>query len=389
MIGTLRTFDIRAGNVADAIRLGRSFQVVIRRNIDLKFQGIRQALKASVGVELTREMYHTILERYFEISAAYAPDLVEEVRGFAEGADVDRLDLFSLSCFLDLNDLKFPDVWARVDPGGCTSFGLEVAQSKAIAAQTYDVSRFWLDGLIMLQVQMSDGSALLTPTIAGMVGSAGINSHGLALMINKLTPRDSGPGVPHNFLARRALEQRTLGAAIDSILGVKRASGTHFTLCDHEGNLVGLETAASSHAVFQPSRGFVAHTNHFLDSKLHHEIDLTSGRNGESVIRLERIERLLRRLVSGGEPDSKRAVEMAQRALQDHAHYPTSICRHAFEGEDERACETIAALIAIPHRRELLATCGQACSADFVRYSLRDAEEHRCLTETEASNATS
>ena len=372
--GILRIFEMRAGSTSDAIRLGKTFSAEIRRNSMKKFQGIRQALKATVGIELTKDRYDAIIGAYLDAARSYSPELVDEVHGFAEGSEVDPLDVFSLNCYLDLNDLKIPEVWERLNHGGCTSFGLEVEQGNAIVSQTYDVNHHWLDGLFMLKVRQADGSTLLTPTVAGMVGNAGINSHGLAIMINKLTPSDSQHGVPHNFLIRRALEQRTLGEAIDIILSADRASGTHFTLCDKDGNLLGLETSAKQHAVLYPHEGYVAHTNHYLDSTLHHEVDLTAGQNGGSIARLTRIDRLLRRAISRSDSTigAKSGIELSISALQDHAHYPMSICYHVRNSDDEHdfQSETVTAFVAIPHQLKLLVTRGHACLNDFVTYSL-------------------
>jgi isopenicillin-N N-acyltransferase-like protein len=110
-------------------------------------------------------------------------------------------------------------------------------------------------------------------------------------------------------------------------------------------------------AVLDAEDGVIIHTNHFRSASLAPE-DALLASLPDSAWRQRRMEALL------ADRHGRITIDDLKRALSDHDHWPTSICRH------ESEVRTIASIIAEPEQGRLHVAGGTPCSSDFVTYSL-------------------
>ena len=316
----------------------------------------------SHGVEpMPRERTLAIASTYVEPAECYAPDLVEEARGIAEGADVPFDQIFALNAFLDLFDHLSPAFVGA----GCTSMmvpgGLD--GEGALIAQNYDLPTIFAPAAVLMRITGDDGPDTLVYTSAGMIGCAGLNAAGIGVVINNLVPSDARSGVPHPFVVRRILSTEGIGDAIGAVVTARRASGTNYVLCDRHGEIYSLEASAADYEVFCPFDGPLAHSNHYLADRLKPLDRRAWAERGQSIARWGRATRLLLA--------SKRLDEDALKGmLCDHVNEPIGICRHNELHEGESCGQTICGIVLSPPERRAWFARGPSCENEWVEYCL-------------------
>ena len=135
---------------------------------------------------------------------AFAPHLVEEIRGIADGAKVS----FAEALLVNVR----AEVMGAASEALCTSFALSreaTADGTIFSGQNLDQHPANRDLMIVLHVEPDQGPAILMCTFAGLVGYPGINSLGVSLVQNALSTHDwRRDGMPHYLLKRVLLEQQ-------------------------------------------------------------------------------------------------------------------------------------------------------------------------------------
>ncbi|MCC6194259.1 MAG: hypothetical protein IT518_07295 [Burkholderiales bacterium] len=306
--------------------------------------------------------------RLLDIVRASTPELVEEVRGIAEGA---RMTLAEGAVINTRYELLFVDgARAAMHPRGeCTLLGVEgtrTADGNVLVAQNVDLdatsARLW----VMLCVRPPGGPRILTATLAGMLAQEGINSAGLALCGSMIRCAGWRAGYPsRKFLRRRVLEQPTVARAIETIRrSPPRASSHNLMLADAEGDLVDVETTLDDVRLVRASDGLLAHSNHYV-SPGSDALNACIGdylRNSQA--RRERMARLLADVEAAFTP------AIAMTLLRDHGGGSRAICRHA--DRDEVGAQTNVAVVAQPARRRLHVALGPPCRSRFTTYEIDD-----------------
>jgi isopenicillin-N N-acyltransferase-like protein len=307
----------------------------------------------------------------------YSPELIGEMEGIAQGAGVGLDDILFLNTFLEFEDLRAPELGARLLAGrppsgppsgpawGCTTVQIHPEASlggrSTYLAQNYDMEGFYSRYNAILRIARPDGRVEAVYTLAGILGLAGLNSDGVGLVINKIVANDARPGVIYPFLVRRALAQSRLGDAFGAVVLAPRASGMVYQLASADGYGFCVEVSAGRHALL-PFTGAVAHTNHYLDpSMLPFE---TRGwlSHGGSYVRREVAARLLRQNAGRLDLDAVKAL------LSDHTNYPRCVCAHGLPEEPPTTsfC-SIASIILDLGERAMLAAHENPCRNPYVR----------------------
>jgi len=277
------------------------------------------------ATELTDAVLSQRLAELTYFIQQYTPELWDETAAMAAAAKIGESDLVALNAFLDLHDLTFPTPEASMDaPGCCTCVGLRDEElNRRLLAQNYDVRAIFQSGVLLVDLRPSEAPRALVATIAGMVGCAGMNECGVAVVINNLNPLDSQAGVPHTYIVRTILACETIDKAKEAILALPRSSGFNYLLGDGTGEIVGIETSATETAQYVPTlNGYVSHTNHYLDPGLV-PLELAASANSDTLVRQARAQVSLAAISR-----SEVSARALQGLLSDHENYPKSICRH-------------------------------------------------------------
>lgn len=277
----------------------------------------------------------TTAERFIPPIEAYAPHLLEEMRGIAEGAGHDLREIVAINSRTEL--------MYGVPFGECTAIGVAPeasADGHLRLAQNWDWKASLAGALVLWVIRRADGPDVLTLTEAGMVGKIGVNASGFAMCVNLLTSfHDTGrPAVPMHVILRRVLEEaQSVEEAALLIGSAKRQTSCNHLMADRGGHLADVEATPLGRQVLWPTRGVLTHANHCLDAELAHA-DRFVRDQPETLARCERATRLSQ------EPPIDEA--QLRSILSDHATAPNSICRHAqTELPPDQQDESIASLI--------------------------------------------
>jgi hypothetical protein len=193
----------------------------------------------------------------------HTPDLLDEVRGIAEGAGV----AFDRILALNLMDEEWWFTAPSEPRDACTLIAVGPAQGRpTVLAQNMDLPEL-MDGaqaILRYDDGAGDGGAVLTA--AGMIGLTGVSSAGLGVCVNTLAMLNhSRAGLPVAFVMRGALAAGSVAGAAGFLARVPHASGQHYALADPAG-VAGYECSAAGAVRADDGGGRFCHTNHPLAS---------------------------------------------------------------------------------------------------------------------------
>jgi len=293
-------------------------------------------------------------------SRAYAPDLVEEVDGIAEGAGMSFDKVWFLNCFDEAGAYR---VYRDRNATGhaCTTFaatGLSTTDGTTYAGQGWDMGVWWDSAILKIAKRENEPEAVIY-THPGIVGGSGLNAAGLALVWATLHTRDMRVGVPVTFLVRKALQQTMLSQAVGAAIGGVRAGGFWFIIAVPFG-AVGIEAAATRHHIRYIGR-HLGHANHYEEREL---LEIEGGArdaNPTSLVRSGRMNQLLDQMA--GRID----LAACKTILCDHANYPGSLCCHDVPPRNTGCTRS---LLYVPAQGLMLASNAEPCCTPYEEYRL-------------------
>lgn len=235
---------------------------------------IRTGLCMKMGTFVTPDSVRRVARRHLPVLAEYDPELHEELLGIAEGAGLDPADLVILNHYTDLRDLDpalYDDDGAHPDPDAyadeCTTL-YGPAGDGALLAMTWDThasaTRF---GLLLGVPEHTTADGEQRPatwmlSVVGCLGMAGLNRHGVGLVVNNLKTTDARIGPVWPAVVRRALCQPTQHGALHVLETSPLSSGRHYLIADSEHGATGIELSGALREVdFQGTAPYF-HTNH-------------------------------------------------------------------------------------------------------------------------------
>lgn len=278
-----------------------------------------------------------------------APNLLEEMRGIADGVKSDKVDILDIIALNARSEIALGQ-W----DDGCTSLAWTLDQgsnqpAKQILAQNWDWRSSVGENLAMVAIhqpgkpdiwmvtEVSDSpSPMIAPSPSdvpfpfnqpGIIGKIGFNSESVGVCLNAIRARPISTSLlPIHLILRIALECSSVDSAIARIeeLG-GAASSQHILIADSNGSR-GLELSPRGGSYLKPNEnGILVHTNHFLENKLVEEPPWLSG----SPFRLERARELCRELLDKEGPDvlnqSTPAI-LRNKLFSDSENAPQAIC---------------------------------------------------------------
>jgi isopenicillin-N N-acyltransferase-like protein len=298
--------------------------------------------------------YHALTRKNERWVGTVYPELLDELSGIAEGANVDYGELLSMNLNTHISHIYSATL-------ACTQVlatGAATADGKTYIGKTRDLAKGPLLA-VLLQRAYDDGTFINEVHTAGrMTIPDGVNQYGVAVTCSgQWSPRvkvdlsraDSAWMTLNLQIALR--QARTTSEAIELLREQPRACGMQVLVADGS-RAAALEVTDDELHVFEPEDGLLTRTNHYFSPALAH-LKPTVEENHGTYDRYARATEIMqeRRGVIGM-PD-------LLRVLSDHAEPPReSICRH---GDGNPEGRTIAATFVCPEDRLVWTTLGPPC----------------------------
>jgi len=316
-----------------------------------------------------REKLHAVCLRNVGFIEKFSSELMAEMRGIADGAELPFAEILMLNSFLELEDLRAPALGSALLADrlwGCTTFNVPnqaTLSGKPYIGQTFDMEKYYEKYLALLRITLPDGTRMLIVTMAGILGLVGMNSHGIGAVINKIVATDARPGVIYPCIIREALASVRIGDALGKAIFSPRASGLNYQFSG-EGVTFCAETSATRYQLLD-CRGGLAHTNHYLDRDMREFETPNWLSHGGSMVRRQVADLFLGRHSGAITP------ELLKELTTDHTNKPRCICAHGFDGEAETtAFHTIFGVVISPEEGWLELCPGNPCQNDYTRYEV-------------------
>lgn len=325
--------------------------------------------KSWTGKELPRAEVLALGAACLPYHEAYAPDLMEELRGISQATGVGLTELLILNGFTDFIDtvasrtaqsVAASPVPAHPGADNCTAFIVSpdaTAAGQGFYGQTWDMHDTATPYMILLRGQPANGLLFLTFTITGCVGMIGLNEAGIAVGINNLVAGDGQVGVTWTFVVRKVLAQDNLADALACITGATLAGGHNYLLADATGRGYNVEAMATRCHVEEVTSGAFVHTNHCLISQnVAVERKRLPQSQASSETRLSRGQELL--------TQGRITLDDLFTVTRDH-EATNGICVHPEAPFFLRSC---GAAILRPATREMWAVWGSPCENEYERF---------------------
>lgn len=293
---------------------------------------------------------------FLEISKKHMPGYVEEIRGAADAAGIDLVDLFTDMC---------EEIFAKNYIKGCSDLiasGDVTTDGSVLAAHNNDTSPDLEEFAVVVHYEVEGEPEILAVGYGGLAISFGYNSAGISLTGNELSMNDMKLGVPRLLLVRKILSARTIGEAIDAAIFQPRASNYNQVITDENGEIYSIESSATDYEAIYAEEGYLVHTNHYLSPRMR-KYELDSQDITTSIVRYCRANRLMKTY------KGRISIDLIKSFLQDHVNRPGSICRH---GKGVKT--TLSVIINLSAKTMLLAR-GNPCESTYHEYTFRGKEK--------------
>ncbi|MGN6378281.1 MAG: C45 family autoproteolytic acyltransferase/hydrolase [Gaiellales bacterium] len=337
---------------------GRAFGAAQQERIE-KVAGVYGRLFSSMaGLEEAdvRELGEQALEQV----GGWAPDLLEEMEGIAEGSGVDLPVIGALNARTEL-------LAASAGAGECSMvavLGSATRDGRPLSVQTWDWHEELADCWLVWEILHADGRRVRTLTEAGIVGKIGVSGAGVGVHLNILGHQHDGPpvGVPVHVACRRVLDEADGAVSALELLSnaaVSASSAVTVVADDAEGGAAcTIELSPAGPGFVTPdTRGVLVHTNHFLADP-GRAADRMLRESPDTVLRFDHAQRRMSRLAEG-EIDLASVLE----AMTSHRGGPGAICCHPAPGAPfgER-WTTLATIMLEPAAAEMRVLRGGPCA---------------------------
>jgi len=335
-LGQGRVLHLSGSPYEQGRQLGQGAADLIRENLQRTRIQRQEVLSG-----LDRTDYDAVTRRNAAWVSHVFPELLEEIAGIAEGAELDRLELLSMNLNPQLSYVH--------------STVMECTQVLAMRSATGDGKTYVGK---TRDRQHADGGFTneLTPA-SRMTVLDGINQHGLSLTCSgqwsprvrvDMTRADSAWLLLN--LAPVLRRARSADEAVRMITDQPRASGM-IVLAADESRAAALEVTDREVRAFEPEKDLLVRTNHFCSPDFQHLMP-TFEEYRSTYDRHARASQILR------ERCGRIGMHDILRILSDHAEPPVeSICRHGGDGKSQ----TYAATINCAQDRTMWVMIGNPC----------------------------
>jgi predicted choloylglycine hydrolase len=192
--------------------------------------------------------------KLLDITQEYFPQFIDELKGYATGAGVEFIDLWTISIEGDAE---------RKTSAKCTNI---ITNEGKLIGHNEDAERPGLENSVCIVKKTLGNLTTFEIYYYNTLGgnSVGISSFGYAHALNTLFFTGNKLGIPKNVIARYLLETNNPDVTIKKVLNFPRASGYNHNIISKSGKIWNLELTADKGILINPVSPF-AHSNHCLN----------------------------------------------------------------------------------------------------------------------------
>ncbi len=230
--------------------------------------------KRTVSEAIKESAWEIKIERakkFLKFNQEYFPQYIDELQGYAKGANVNFLDLYTLSLEDEVNQDHLHEK--------CTTV---ITNGGKLLAHNEDWDKGSEDKICVVEKTIGDKTILelfYFNTLGG--NSVSINSDGYIVAINSMISNDigppEGPGVSKNFVSRWFSESNNPDSDIAKLKNMPRSQGHNINILDINGALWNIEYTPNHLIDSRPESPFV-HSNHYLSKLSRYEAN--TNKNG-------------------------------------------------------------------------------------------------------------
>jgi len=343
---------------------GRSYGEQARDRVRRSVEAYREVFDAYAG--WSWEAVTEYARAYEAPIARFEPVYVEEMRGIAEGAGVEAVDVLAINVRTEVMfAAKARDAMSG-HVGECSAFAVTPARSvnhHTLIGQNWDWLLHSAETVVVLEVEQDGRPDFVTVVEAGLLAKTGMNSSGIGLVTNALvSDSDRGvAGVPYHVALRGVLDAETISDAFSVLQRGSRSSSANYLIAHRDGLAVNIEAAPGwLDRLFLafPTDGVLLHTNHFTSPRFAGS-DVGLWVMPDSPFRLHRLAEQI-------SPKGKVSLDDFRFALADHANHPSGICCHPDpRWETLEQGETVASVLMDLDSRRMWIADGRPCTEPY------------------------
>ncbi len=247
---------------------GVGFELGFQHGQELKneIDAIITAWKNNTTKSLKRDA-DQVVKNFFEYAKFdktikdWTPDLYEEIKGIAAGAEQNFNDVFVLN-LLD----EFWVYLNNLNNHHCSGLGIpSQGGSPSYIAQNMDLENYTDGFQVLMKLNKTDARPeQLILTYPGLIALNGLNETGVGVCVNTLMQLNANStGLPVAFVIRKIINSTDKAEILSFIKSVNHASGQNYII-GIKGEVYDFEASANKVVRFEPqnNNGAVYHTNH-------------------------------------------------------------------------------------------------------------------------------
>jgi len=265
------------------------------------------------------------LQACVRITTEHFPEIIEELRGIADGAQMPFERIFAMNMRAEVEALR---AQAKEGNPGCSTIHLISGDNKYLL-QNEDASSPYVGNMYVVKATTPKGITfvgLCYPGIALANGPA-ITSAGIMQTNNSISGYRYKKGIPRTIVNRAMLEAGSLDEAVKTATHPARANSYHHSIgWVKNQRLLSVEVIPDDYTVHEAKETYV-HTNHMiLDRTCKLPCDLGSLKKSS----MPRYRTIIAGLAK--HEGVELSVDLCLDALSSHAGKPYCPCRHPSEG---------------------------------------------------------
>jgi isopenicillin-N N-acyltransferase-like protein len=330
--GGLSTFpllEVRGSDYEIGFQAGRQFAGMIREGFEARGSWWTDLLAFAKAQE------PAVYDTFLAAAKTHTPEVLEELRGWAEGSGVPirELMVFNLKC--EYEALRGQSMDQQSGPAeensGCSCLA-RASGDQLLVAHNEDGNKAYAERMFLLRMYPAGRPTVFAVSYPGVLpGNAPwVNSRGVMMTTNYIPSQEVKLGVGRYFLDRQAMAAGTVDEVVDICSHTERAYAFHHIIgSKDEKRLLGLE-ATPSKLERREIKGLYMHTNHLVLPTMAGEPQIDEYVAGSSMSRWQVLTRWQESLAE----DAVLGADEFIAVLSSHENRPYSPCRHPEESVD-------------------------------------------------------